>query len=199
MGEGFRIVQGFPEPLRQAAAELYFDAFADKLGGVLGRDGRGKAFLADILDPAYCICALSTDGDALLGFVGFKTRQGAMTGGTLDDLARPYGRYGAFWRGIVLSLLERGVEPDVFLLDGIAVAPDARGTGIGTALLDAVQAEAIDRSCRRIRLDVIDTNPRARALYERRGFIAVSRERLGPLRHVFGFSAATRMEKALND
>jgi ribosomal protein S18 acetylase RimI-like enzyme len=48
-----------------------------------------------------------------------------------------------------------------------------------------------------LRLDVIDTNLRARALYERLGFRAVRSESLGPLRHLFGFQTAITMVRAL--
>lgn len=197
MADGFRIVSGFPEGLRGEAAALYFSAFADKLAPVLGRDDRALAFLSCILNPEFCLSALSPDDRRLLGFVGFKTAEGALTGGGMADLARHYGRLGGLWRGLLLSLLERQLEPKIFLLDGIAVAPEARGMGIGTALLDAVEEEAERHGCRTIRLDVIDTNPRARALYERRGYEPVSVERLGPLRHLFGFASATRMQKAV--
>jgi RimJ/RimL family protein N-acetyltransferase len=46
-----------------------------------------------------------------------------------------------------------------------------------------------------VRLDVIDTNPRARALYERKGFVATGEQKLGPLKPVFGFSSATTLIK----
>lgn len=197
MSDSFRIVGGFPEALRSEAAALYFDAFAMKLAPILGRDGRAQAFFCDILDPDFCLSAVSGEGTKLLGLVGFKTSKGALTGGGMGDLARHYGWFGGLWRGLLLALLERDLEPGIFLLDGIAVAPDARGLGIGTALLEAVELEAGRRGCRTVRLDVIDTNPRARALYERRGYEPVSVERLGPLRHLFGFASATRMEKAV--
>ncbi|MCR9120932.1 MAG: GNAT family N-acetyltransferase [Phyllobacteriaceae bacterium] len=197
MSEGFRIVAGFPEALRREAAALYFDAFAAKLAPIMGRDGRAQAFFFDVLDPDFCLSAVSGDGTRLLGLVGFKTADGALTGGGMADLARHYGWLGCVWRGLLLTLLERELEPGIFLLDGIAVAPDARGLGIGTALLDAVEKEAVSHGCPTIRLDVIDTNPRARALYERRGYEPVSVEQLGPLRHLFGFASATRMEKAV--
>ena len=48
-----------------------------------------------------------------------------------------------------------------------------------------------------VRLDVIDSNPRARTLYEREGFNATDTHRLGLLRHVFGFESATTMIKTL--
>ncbi|WP_306118642.1 MULTISPECIES: GNAT family N-acetyltransferase [unclassified Roseitalea] len=193
----FRVVAGFPEALRRPAADLYYGAFVDKLGPVLGRDGRGAAFLADIMDPQFCLCAVSDDETRLFGIAGFKTAAGALAGGGLADLARHYGRFGALWRGIVLSLLGRATEQGIFLLDGIAVRPEARGNGIGTALLDAIEGMAGERGFTCVRLDVIDTNGCARALYERRGYVPVSRERLGPLGRLIGFSGATRMEKPI--
>ena len=48
--------------------------------------------------------------------------------------------------------------------------PAARGQGVGTALLKAIIAEGRRRGYAEVRLDVIDTNPRATALYERIGF-----------------------------
>jgi ribosomal protein S18 acetylase RimI-like enzyme len=78
-------------------------------------------------------------------------------------------------------------------MDGIAVDAAARGQGLGTALLTALKTRAAALGKATIRLDVIDTNPRARALYEREGFVAGQTEHLGPLRALFGFSAATTM------
>ena len=45
-----------------------------------------------------------------------------------------------------------------------------------------------------VRLDVVDTNPRARALYEREGYRLVREERLGFLGRFTGFSVAYTME-----
>lgn len=78
-------------------------------------------------------------------------------------------------------------------MDGIVVSDAARGQGIGTRLLAAIKDEALARGCTSVRLDVIDSNPRARALYEREGFVAGHRSDLGPLRHLFGFRSATEM------
>ena len=80
-------------------------------------------------------------------------------------------------------------------MDGIFVEPKARGQGVGTALLQAVEAHAAELKMQRIRLDVIDTNPRARALYEREGYSERSVLSLGPLKLIFGFSSAAQMTK----
>jgi len=54
---------------------------------------------------------------------------------------------------------------------GLAVAEEARGKGIGRALLRAAVADARERGFRRITLRVLGHNAPARALYESEGFV----------------------------
>lgn len=191
-----KVVQGFRPNDRARVAALYWDAFGDKLGKVMGPAAKGRAFVERVARQDHAICAY--DGDTLLGVVGFKTHQGAFVGGTLRDLAAIYGWFGCLWRAALLSMLERDVENERFLMDGIFVVDQARGRGVGTALLDAVAQEATARGFHEIRLDVIDKNARARSLYERRGYRATKEETTGPLRYVFGFSKATTMVRDLS-
>jgi ribosomal protein S18 acetylase RimI-like enzyme len=65
---------------------------------------------------------------------------------------------------------EYEVEPGVAHLYAMWVAPDARGAGVGRALLDAVAAWARDRGCGRLILSVTESNERARRFYVRYGF-----------------------------
>lgn len=186
------ITQGFDPSEAPAAAALFWSAFSAKLGLLLGPSPRALGFLADVMDPRFAFSARDAGG-RLLGLAGFKTADGALVGGTLGDLARHYGAFGTLWRAPLLSLLERDVEPGVLLMDGIFVAPDARGHGAGSALLEAVKTRARDAGLASVRLDVIDTNPRARALYERSGFVPGPVHSTGPLRHLFGFRSSTEM------
>jgi ribosomal protein S18 acetylase RimI-like enzyme len=68
----------------------------------------------------------------------------------------------------------------VALLNGIAVAPEAAGRGVGRRLVEAAVAEATARGARKISLRVLSTNPVARHLYESSGFVVegVLREEL---------------------
>ncbi|MDJ0826163.1 MAG: GNAT family N-acetyltransferase [Rhodobacter sp.] len=188
----FQIAPGFAEDQRADAARLFWHAFQGKLGLLMRPEAKALAFFTATLDPAFAISATALDG-TLLGLAGFKTADGAFAGGNFRDLARVYGTPGALWRAPLLALLERTLAPDTLLMDGIFVAETARGQGIGTALLDAIKAKAQARGLAHVRLDVIDTNPRARALYERQGFVAGHTEHLGPLRHLFGFRTVTTM------
>ncbi len=196
MSSRFSVIAGLPDQARPAAARLYWEAFAGKIGPLMGPQDRGLAFLERVIDPDFALSALSRDG-ALLGVAGFKTEAGAFVGGGLGDLAAIYGAFGAAWRALPLAMLERPVEPGRLLMDGICVAAHARSMGIGSALLDATTAAAAGRGLREVRLDVIDINPRARALYERKGFVAGRTQSLGPLKWLFGFSRATTMTRAV--
>lgn len=55
-------------------------------------------------------------------------------------------------------------------LEDLYVREDARGAGLGAALVGAAIERARARGCRRMELDVAAGNAAARALYERMGF-----------------------------
>jgi ribosomal protein S18 acetylase RimI-like enzyme len=189
-----RIEHHLPHGLRDQAAGLYWQAFGAKLGRVMGPEARALQLLARIMRGDHAIIAMA--GDQLVGLVGFKTPRGAFASGSFGDLWAVYGP-GCLWRAAMLRLLVREVDNDRFLLDGLCVAPKARGQGVGTALLEAVAIEAQARGYGAVRLDVVDTNPRARALYEREGFRVVNETRMGLLRHVFGFASSATMVRDL--
>jgi len=187
-----KITAGFGEPDRAIVAALYWAAFGPKLNAVMGPEFRALGFIEDVLDPTHALCAYD-DNDVLVGVAGFKTYEGALVGGTSRHMAKHYGWVSSLWRIALISLLERDTENNRFLMDGIFVSEAARGKGVGTALLNAVYSEAETRGYGEVRLDVIDTNPRAKTLYEREGFVAMDTHKLGLLRHIFGFQSATTM------
>jgi len=82
-------------------------------------------------------------------------------------------------------------------MDGVCVSASARGKGVGSALFDALFDYAHEHDYRYITLDVIDTNPRAKALYERLGFEPTKTESTSFLKPLLGFSYATKMRRSL--
>lgn len=191
-----QIHHGLPDPLRPQAAALYWQAFGGKLGRVLGPEPLALAYLTRVIRADHCLTALAPDG-TLLGLAGFKTPAASFAGGSEQDLRATYGRLGGTWRALILRLLGNEVDNERFLLDGLCVSSQARGNGIGTALLEAIVAEGRARGYPAVRLDVVDTNWRARALYERRGFVLDRTEGIGPLRLIFGFKAAHTMVRTV--
>lgn len=190
----FTVEKGLRPEHRDPAASAYWDAFSRKLRFPLGPPDKAIAFIRRVLDPGHAISAVSPRGE-FLGVAGFKTRSGAFVGGAFADLAGIYGAFNAVIRGCLVSVLERKCDERTLLMDGIVVTPAARGLGVGTALLAAIQRHAADLGLEQVRLDVVDTNPRARSLYERQGFKEHSTHSTGPLRGLFGFASATTMFK----
>lgn len=190
------IEPGVREQHREQAAQGYWQAFAQKLAWPLGPQAKALDFLYENLDATHAISAVSQDG-TFLGVAGFKTKDGAFIGGDFDALTKMYGIISATWRGLLISVLERECEAGTLLMDGVFVAPQSRGLGVGSLLLDAITGHASAEGFDRVRLDVIDTNPRARALYERKGFVATDQQQMGILAPVFGFRSATTLVKSL--
>lgn len=191
----FKIHQGLPTGHEHAAAILYWQAFGAKLGKLLGPEQRGVEFFTATINPPSIFAAIGTDG-MLLGVSAVQLNGKGFTDAGLTDLFKHYG-LGALWRIVPLAMLERSLPTDTLQMDGICVASAARGMGVGTALLEAVFQCARDNDLTKVTLDVINTNPRAKALYERRGFAATSTESTLILRPLLGFDSATRMVKTV--
>ncbi|WP_406055970.1 GNAT family N-acetyltransferase [Streptomyces sp. NBC_01077] len=185
--------RGVPEGSEARVAALYWEAFGRKLGAALNPPDKARAFLAAHLHRDRAVTAL-VDGE-VAGVAGYRLDGRGLTGGGASDVLAAYGVVRGLPRLALLGLLGRRPADRELVMDGIAVAPEHRGTGIGGLLLREIAAVAAEAGCRRIRLDVIDVNPRARALYERHGFVAVRTEKTPYLRGLMGFGAVTTMHR----
>lgn len=71
----------------------------------------------------------------------------------------------------VLGMSSSAAFDDHVVVWRLYVLPEAQGLGLGTRLLDAIEADAPAR-VDRLRLSFLEGNDRARRFYERRGFTA---------------------------
>jgi ribosomal protein S18 acetylase RimI-like enzyme len=190
--------KGLPERFLSSAADLYNDAFGPKFSVAIPDEQKRIAVLRASFIKEYAFVALTRD--ALVGVAGIHTPAGAFTGGLLSGrgayryLISQLGVFGATRAAGIFALYERKPAHGELLMDGIAVRTDFRGQGIGSRLLDKLIDHARQNKYERVRLDVIDTNPRARKLYERYGFKAVKTEKYPNLHWLLGFSGTTTME-----
>jgi ribosomal protein S18 acetylase RimI-like enzyme len=142
------------------------------------------------MNPSNALFAF--DGAHLLGMIGFQLDGQKFIDVSVQRIWKHNG-LSSVWRLLLLGLLERKPVKHELLLDGICVAEQARGRGVGTALLEAAVQMALRHGCTQVRLDVVDSNPRARALYERFGFQATREVRTGWLTRPLGFGSSTTM------
>ena len=197
MGVEITFQQGFADELRSSAAELYDAAFGAKLAVAMPNPISRTAVLKAGFNPEFSFVAIR-DGE-MVGIAGFKTGRGALTGGiSFRVLKDEIGLWGAIRSVLVLALFQRNHVEGQLLMDGIGVSPKMRGSGIGTKLLHSLIEYSKTEGYRSIRLDVIDTNPAARRLYERVGFVPVKTEQFACLKWLLGFGAATQMKYSLN-
>ncbi len=143
------------------------------------------------LGPSITLRPVQPDDEAFLFDLYASTRRDEMAAWGLDDamlaqmlrmqFAGQQGTYRAQFpeadhhlilhdeRPIGRLLVDRA-EAAVVLVD-VALLPEARGSGLGTRLLRALQAEAAEKGLP-LRLKVVLTNP-ARRLYQRLGFVGL--------------------------
>jgi ribosomal protein S18 acetylase RimI-like enzyme len=189
------ICSGLPDGYRSEAAELYCEAFRQKLAPLVGTQERGIALLEKTFDPGYAIVALHQD--KCVGIAGLQYSG--------HSFIRP--RFSAFvqelgWlRGLLGCVGFRAFDPSPrqgeLRIECLAVASLMRGQGIGTLLLRATDDLARAKGFRAVSLEVVDANPDARRLYERQGFVPRRTLHCPCLRRITGFSAATVMVKKI--
>jgi len=175
-----------------SVATLYESAFGPKFTVAVPERSKRIEILQRSFSPefSFVVC----DADVVVGLAGFKNDRGSLTGALgLRGLIDVLGVFSGIRAAILFSVLERKPVPDELVMDGIVVDERYRGKGIGSRLLDAVLGFAAKNGFKQVRLDVIDSNPRARKLYEQKGFEATDSFSLPALKKIVGFSGVTTM------
>ena len=112
----------------EAVARLYWSAFAEKLGRVMGPQAKAELYLTASINSDFALCAFDAQGQ-IVGFAGYQTERGGLLSGDMDGMTLAYGRFGAAWRRTAMALLQRHEIGPRFAVDGIAVADGFQGQG----------------------------------------------------------------------
>ena len=196
------IVRGLPDEHRQAAVSIFEEAFGAKMRMAIPDRDKRMAFMGRVYAASHVVAAVRDDD--LLGMAGLNARDGPYRGGLMDVPWDPrahrdlLGTWGSTRAVLGLRMAEHKPGPGELYVDGIAVTPEARGLGIGTRLLDEITGIAREADMRWVRLDVIDTNPRAQALYERVGYKVTKVQSFRYMERWMGFGGMVSMELPLD-
>lgn len=191
--ENIDIRKGWDTRDSSAVAELYEEAFGRKFAAAISDRQKRVEILSKSFVPDFSY-AVYVD-DKIAGLAGFQTRDGSLTGGLgLSGLIRELGLVKGVWAGLVLALLERQPKSGELVMGGIVVDTQYRSCGLGSRLLDVIVAYAADNGFHSVRLDVINSNPRARKLYEAKGFVTIKEEYFPYLKWLIGFSGSATMQ-----
>ena len=102
---------------------------------------------------------------------------------------------GIIRRGLQVEGLIKLPKKKEIVLAHLGVQPDMQGKGLGTKLIAALMEEANQEEDSRFILDVSEENPRAKALYDRLGFI-VTKKNNSTLKNKYSYVANhLRMER----
>lgn len=197
-----QITRGLPSPnLLPQAVRLYYEAFQLKIHHLefFAHDRtQAERLLERSFRPDLGFFALRDQ--TLVGLIGLEHAGGPrFLHFTFQILRQEFGWFGALWRWgwLTLSHIYQRPRRGEMRIEGLVVAETGRGLGTGTRLIERACEYARQHGCGILTLEVVDTNPRARRLYERLGFQVRKEERYGALTTRAGFGGAAFMRKSI--
>lgn len=196
MGSGVHIQKDIKSADVSDVAHLFLQAFARKLQPILGHRDDAYHYLVDNLDLSRVIAA--TSNGKIVGIAGYHDQGRQLVVVTLRRLCKQYGLWAGLKQFAWAVVSARSPKANELLMDGISVHSDYRGRGIGSQLLDAICELAAELGKEKIRLDVINTNPDAKRLYERKGFVVTKTQELNSFSKAFGFESVSTMVRNIS-
>lgn len=175
-----------PKEFEEQAALLFYNSLIEKFAPILNSQEKALEVLKSSFISDMCIVAIHEN--KLVGLVGMQTTKQGFIEPDFKAMQKVYGFWGAWIRLAKLALLHHKAKGDELYIDGIVVADEMRGRGVGSKLFEQVVEHAKKENLEYITLEVIDTNPKAKALYERLGFKVQSSRSLFPYNKLLGFS-----------
>ncbi len=190
------------EEHKKEVARLYFQAFLLKFNYLwLFTKSEEKAIIVLRKSIPYKEGLYAVSDNKVLGFVGLEKGTDFYTALSFEGFTEAFGLFGAVWRYLaygIFRLFHGRAKEGTIHIDPIVVSDEARGMGIGTKLLEAVFDMAKRMKKKKVVLEVVDTNPMAKKLYERVGFRVVRIEDVAFFTRRAGFDKIFHMEKLIS-
>ncbi len=178
--------KGLPLELKSSAAELFLNAFGSKFFPILGHGVKTQKLIESSLNIRNCISAL--ENGKLVGILAIQVKDKSFVDISLNDLKTIYGLVKGFIKAALLSLFIYTPINNEIHIECVAVADSVQGKGIGTRLLKELFSLCSNENIQKVTLEVINTNPKARSLYERLGFSIEKRSKIWPINKIIGWS-----------
>lgn len=183
---------------------IFYEGFSAKLGFITRKTDLQNSFaedfnVFDVVTPGREFVALIDN--KVMGILSLRHpdlhNPPSQTRDEIRQLIFKYG-FSILFKAWLFDLVFRHkYEEGELYIDTLAVSTDARGKGIGTALLDFTENYAKEKGFKKTTLMVIYENPKAQALYERKGYRVTGKHSLKMLKKSTGVSGAYFMEKEI--
>jgi ribosomal protein S18 acetylase RimI-like enzyme len=179
---------------RRTLAALLYEGYARKAAALRVDRETALAVLADALDLDRCFVAVR--GGSAVGVVGLVEGRGRALAFPFMLVRRHFGLLRSLAYFLLLSI-RRWTRPAAgeLVFEALAVSPRERNQGIGTRLVERVEAYAREKGYRSVGLEVTDSNHTAIRLYSRLAYAIVRTRHYRFVPRQAGFSANHRMRK----
>jgi ribosomal protein S18 acetylase RimI-like enzyme len=184
------ITFGIPEDQRTSVGEMLVTIFQEKFTALFGHRKDLISFLSSTFYDQRTLVALSHE--KVVGVAGLVFDGKDFISITWPTLL--------FHPALLLRIMCIGwiffktVKREELLIDVLAVKENHRGKGVGRQLVEYIKEYGRDNGYTLISLYVVDTNERAKKLYESLGFIEIKLHRiLFPWNRLFSFNGAYEM------
>ncbi len=159
---------GVPEALRLSVASLIYDSFEKQFQYTIGPRQKGISFIADSLQSEFGLVAFQEND--FVGIGGAQTDKGELIQIRFSRWIRTYHirAMRSFFIGFPFWYERR--ESGVLTLTTLSVKEDARGQGIGSQIVKEFIRYGSVNGFHTLKLEVVNSNTRAKALYDRLGF-----------------------------
>lgn len=180
---------------KKAIAQIVMDGFWGKMGKFLESVSSNEA--VDIIEDAITFNKgfyYKEDG-VVLGVTLLATEEI-----TYINFLKSRRKRVGFWDSLFLHIgfgLMAPKKKDGLKLEMIAVSPKARGKGVGTKMLDYLNSIAVKDGFKKLTLEVIDSNNKAKVLYEKKGYRDIKYTNTSLFTKSMGFNGYYKMQKII--
>jgi ribosomal protein S18 acetylase RimI-like enzyme len=162
------IAESINKNQRIRAVEIIYDAFEQKIRALIKSKEKALAIYNKSLKNDQVFYALLNGN--VVGLIGLQYENKTFLEFKYRDLRKYFNPLQSYFIYKIYKLTSPKIKEDVLRIDSIAVDKSFRSLGIGTQLIRKVFEFAGNKSFKEVILEVINTNPKAKVLYERMGF-----------------------------
>ncbi len=179
---------------RRTLAALLYEGYAQKATALRVDKETALAALAGALNLDRCFVAVR--GGSAVGIVGLVEGNTRVLHFPLALIRRHFGALRSLAYYLLLSIRTwRRPARDELVFEALAVSRGERNQGMGTRLVERVEAYAREKGYRSVGLEVTDSNRTAVRLYSRMGYAVVKTRRYRFVTRRAGFSGNHQMRK----
>lgn len=182
---------------RDGMVDIVKEAFYRKFHPFLGKGNNFNSTLREIINLNMTYGYI--EDNKILGVMLLKEKKSSTFTIKFNKLVQIYGILRGFKVFVFLQFIfgMGKLDDSTLKIEILASHKESRGKGIGTKLLNKAEIIAKKRGYNRIKLEVIDVNPRAKKLYEELGYISTKYVDTHRITKKSGFNGFDEMEKKL--